>query len=86
MQPERLHVPSHLFTVRLWSQDMGEGRVEWRGKVQHVLSGEAHYFREWQGLTTHLLSMATRAEQAANAKPFALIEPEEPDDADDDSV
>jgi len=45
---------SHLFTVRVWREDMGEGQWEWRGKVQHVLSGEAFYFREWQELTARL--------------------------------
>jgi len=37
---------SHLFTVRLWLEELGDGRAEWRGQVQHVLSGETHYFRD----------------------------------------
>ena len=41
---------SHLFTVRVWREELGEGRAEWRGKVQHALSGEARYFREWAEL------------------------------------
>ena len=41
---------SHLFTVRLWPEALGASNVEWRGKVTHVLSGEARYFREWQDL------------------------------------
>ena len=45
---------SHLFTVRVWQEDMGDGQWEWRGKVQHVLSGEAFYFREWQELIARL--------------------------------
>jgi hypothetical protein len=51
------HTPSsrtHLFTVRVWREDMGDGQWEWRGKVQHVLSGEAFYFREWQELIAHV--------------------------------
>ena len=40
-------VTSHLFTIRVWREELGEGRVEWHGKVQHALSGEARYFREW---------------------------------------
>ena len=69
MPVEPLSAPSHLFTVRLWPNDLGEGQVEWRGKVQHVLSGEAHYFREWQELNTHLLGMATGAGQTASVEP-----------------
>lgn len=42
--------PSYLFTVRVWREDLGNGHVEWRGKVQHVTSGEAYYFRDWPGL------------------------------------
>ena len=45
---------SHLFTVRVWREDMGEGQWEWRGKVQQVSSGEAFYFREWQELIARL--------------------------------
>ena len=41
---------SHLFTVRIWREELGDGRIEWRGKVQHPLSGEAQYFREWAEL------------------------------------
>ena len=69
MPVEPLSAPSHLFTVRLWPKELGEEQVEWRGKVQHVLSGEAHYFREWQELTAQLHSVATRAGQAASAEP-----------------
>jgi len=41
---------SHLFTVRVWPEFLGPDSVEWRGKAQHVLSGEVRYFREWGDL------------------------------------
>jgi hypothetical protein len=41
---------SHLFTVRLWPEELEPGSTEWRGKVTYVLSGEARYFREWSDL------------------------------------
>ena len=41
---------SQLFTLRVWREDLGQGQFEWRGKVQHMTSGEAHYFRDWSGL------------------------------------
>jgi hypothetical protein len=53
----RQHYRSHLFTVRLWAEDLGDGRAEWRGQVQHVLSGETHYFREWPTLLALLQAM-----------------------------
>jgi hypothetical protein len=45
---------SHLFTLRLWQEPLGDGRFEWRGKVQYVLSGRAHYFRDWPALVCYL--------------------------------
>jgi hypothetical protein len=51
-----------LFTVRVWQEDLGEGRVEWRGKVQHVASGEAHYFRDWATLVAMMQKMLETSE------------------------
>jgi hypothetical protein len=45
---------SQLFTVRLWQEVVAEGKTEWRGKVQHVLSGEVRYFTEWSALIAFL--------------------------------
>lgn len=45
---------SHLFTVRLWLEALGDGQNEVRCKVQHVLSGETHYFREGSALLIYL--------------------------------
>ncbi len=42
------HSRTHLFMVRVWLEDLGEGKTEWRGKIQHVLSGDVCYFRDWQ--------------------------------------
>jgi hypothetical protein len=52
--------PSHLFTVRLWLEEAGGGQFEWRGKAQHVLNGEAIYFREWSSLSKFLLGCLTK--------------------------
>ncbi len=48
---------SHLFTIRLWLEQLGEGRAEWRGKVRHVSSGTVRYFRDWPTLTTIIQQM-----------------------------
>ena len=45
---------SHLFTLRLWLEDLGGGQTDLRGKVQHVNSGEARYFRDWTALEAFL--------------------------------
>ena len=68
---------TQLFTVRLWREDLGEGRSEWRGQVQHVSSGETRYFRDWQMLAVCVHDMlascverpATTPSNDAEAKP-----------------
>jgi len=54
---------SQLFTVRLWPEELGNGRVEWRGRVQHVTSGQWRYFREWPALVAALQEMLTAGEE-----------------------
>jgi hypothetical protein len=55
--------PSQLFMLRLWPEDVGSGQTDWRGKVQHVASGEARYFREWQTLVAFLEELLCREEE-----------------------
>jgi hypothetical protein len=38
---------SHLFTVRLWNEPLGQGQTEVRGEVKHLPSGAVRYFRTW---------------------------------------
>ncbi len=45
---------THLFTIRLWQEPLGDGRFEWRGQVRHVLGGERYSFRDWPSLIRHL--------------------------------
>lgn len=60
---------SQLFTVRVWQEDTGEGRSEWRGQVRHVLSGETRYFRDWQSLASFIVGRAAPADSATEAEP-----------------
>jgi hypothetical protein len=50
---------SHLFMVRVWSEEIENNRIEWRGKVQYVsgVNGEIHYFRDWPTLIAWLQKM-----------------------------
>ena len=57
MNKDHQYPRSHLFTVRVWREELGNDQSEWRGKVQNVHSGEALYFREWQALITALTKM-----------------------------
>jgi hypothetical protein len=63
MDPEQAHPRSHLFTVRIWPEAVGE-EIEWRGKVQHVTSGETRYFRDWPALVTFLEELLATSEGA----------------------
>ncbi|HYO49213.1 MAG TPA: hypothetical protein VEW94_05125 [Chloroflexia bacterium] len=58
---------SQLFLVRLWL-DLGgeaqgqtggpqEGHSQWRGRVQHVMSGKAASFDDWPALVNLLVGM-----------------------------
>ncbi len=59
ISPGDYHRPrTHLFMVRVWMEDLGEGKTEWRGRVHAVASGELRYFRDWQTLITYLQTMA----------------------------
>lgn len=53
METEQQQYHSHLFMVRLWNEELGN-RSEWRGRVQHVTSGETRYFRDWAELIAFL--------------------------------
>lgn len=45
---------THLFTIRMWAEALDADRAEWRGKVQHMASGETRYFRDWPALVAFL--------------------------------
>ena len=45
---------SHLFTVRVWREELAENQHEWRGRVQHIITGEAYYFRGWPEMVSLL--------------------------------
>ncbi len=45
---------SHVFTLRLWLEDLGGSRREWRGRIQNIQAGQAIYFRDWQSMLRFL--------------------------------
>lgn len=62
MDLEQQQPRSHLFTVRLWLEELGNDQTEWRGKVQHVTSGEVRYFRDWPALIAFLQMLLSTLE------------------------
>ncbi len=63
-----IHSHSHLFTVRVWEEEIGANQTEWRGKVQLFTSGEVRYFREWATLASLLLTMVAESESQEDAE------------------
>jgi len=52
---------------------VGDDRVEWRGKVQHVTSGEALFFRDWRSLVEFLEgALPSKHEQSLPPSPDYL--------------
>ena len=63
------HRRTNLFLVRVWAEETSYeegknsiGEVEWHGKVQRVIDGEAHQFANLQSLPDLLLEMLSKGE------------------------
>jgi hypothetical protein len=65
---EALSYPQ-LFTLRIWLEDLGEGRFERRGKVEHLASGQVCYFRDWQKLIDFLQEFLTLPDTEGGNRP-----------------
>lgn len=75
------HRSEHLFVVRMWqepaSAEMSEApansaqdRSDWRGTVQHILSGERVYFVQLPDLNAFIRSQLARPAPDAEAAPI----------------
>jgi hypothetical protein len=72
---EKLRQPKrpHLFVLKLWLEELGDGKTEWRGVIQAMSTREKRYFREWQTLLDFLQHSCEAAQlQAAPADNFQL--------------
>jgi hypothetical protein len=69
------HSRSHLFTVRVWQEALGDGQTEWRGQVRLVTGGDVRYFRQWAALAPLLVTMLAEATPPAepNTEGFTSI-------------
>ncbi len=66
MEQEPQHPGSHLFTLRVWQEELGGGQAEWRGRAQDINSGAAAYFRDWPGLIAVLSRLLEAADTPAD--------------------
>lgn len=47
----------HLFVLHLWSETVASHQLEWRGRIEHLDSGEVRFFRDATTLYQVLLGM-----------------------------
>ena len=47
----------HLFTLRVWREQIDQNAYEWRGEVKNTLTGEIRYFRNAASLYDSLLAL-----------------------------
>ncbi|MEZ4635589.1 MAG: hypothetical protein R2856_11605 [Caldilineaceae bacterium] len=64
MPSESSHRPSHLFTLRLWTEDQTDEDPTWRGRLHCVTTDEIRYFQDWPSLIPLLLNMLREAEES----------------------
>lgn len=69
MSARMRQVRSSLFTVRVWPEEVDGGRVEWRGKVQCVASGDTLYFRDWTAMAAFIRD-TSRSDNALDLQPY----------------
>lgn len=48
---------AQMFTLRIWLTDQKENAFEWRGRIQHIQSGEVQYCRDWDGFASYVEEM-----------------------------
>ena len=59
-----LGAETHLYLIRIWRRKSSDAHHALRGKVQHVVSGEAHVFEGYQGLANAIERMMGEREGA----------------------
>lgn len=75
MANEQTARQEHLFTLRLWTEEVAADQREWRGRLYDTTTGEVRYFREWAALIPLLLAMVRESEQPPITPPTAPLGP-----------
>lgn len=68
MKADRHLRRTDLFLVRVWSEEVDNGRTEWCGKVQRPVNGETRYFRDWPALLDLLSNMLPTDQNTSRRK------------------
>jgi len=57
---------TYSFSLRIWPEEVAPGQVEWRGRLQHLQSGEVRHVRGLEALVAvlgELLVLSGRGER-----------------------
>jgi hypothetical protein len=46
-----------IFTLRIWVIGQKDATLEWRGRIQHIQSGEVQYCRDWDRFIAYVEEM-----------------------------
>ena len=57
MEINKEHSRSHLYLLRLWSEEESNLQGEWSARIQHVFSGETHIFQACPEMVDVLLKL-----------------------------
>ena len=58
MEIGKAHKHSHLYLLRLWSEDESNLQGEWSARIQHVFSGETHTLQVCPQIVDVLLKLS----------------------------
>ena len=47
----KLGFQTQTFTLRIWVTNQKDATLEWRGRIQHIQTGEVHYCQDWEAFT-----------------------------------
>jgi hypothetical protein len=53
----KLGEQAQMFTLQIWVTGQQENTFDWRGRIQHIQSGEVQYCRDWKGFVGYVEEM-----------------------------
>jgi len=53
-EPAESGSQAQMFTLRIWVTNQEDANLEWRGRIQHIQSGEVRYCRNWDTFTAYV--------------------------------
>ena len=61
---EGLGTQAQTFTLRIWVTNQKDATLEWRGRIQHIQSGEVQYCQNWDTFIAYVEKVLTESQEA----------------------